>query len=121
MTTVLPQIQAVIQAAEDPTFEGGSAQSAVAVLSNPTTAPFTFDVELYLDVLKAASSGIISVAIPAGGSTNVPLAVIMPGLPGTYQVYLDVKVNNVLIGHFLATEDVVITVTPDIDLISITW
>ena len=124
MTTVAPEIVAVVSALQlpdNPTFQGGSVQTAVATLSNPTAAQFTYVVELYLNVLKLAGSGLVTVVIPAGGSVSIPLTVTMPLVQGTYEVYLDVKVDNVLIKHFRATQDVTIEITPDIDIISITW
>lgn len=118
---VEPQIKAEPLEASDPTFEGGSTHSATAVLTNPTTKEFTYTAELYLGVGKSATSGVGSVTIAAGGSANMQFIVVMPIAEGSYEVYLDVKVGAELLAHYKATEDVVIEVSPAIDVGPITW
>ena len=116
-----PEIKAEELQSSDPTFEGGSSHTAVARLSNPTTKEFTYLVELYLGITKAASSGVLSVTIPAGAFADVNFPVIMPVAEDTYAVYLDVTVGVGLIAHYKATEDVTIQVSPVIDVGPITW
>jgi hypothetical protein len=107
--------------AKDPTFNTGSVHTARATLTNPTTKQFTYDVELYLGAAKAATSGVGSITIPAGGSQSVDCTVTMPLTEATYPVYLDVSVAGELIAHYRATEDVVVTVAPAIEIGPITW
>lgn len=106
---------------KDPTFTVGSVHTARATLTNPTTKQFTYDPELYLGAAKAATSGVGSVTIPAGGSQSVDFTVTMPTVEATYPVYLDVSVAGELIAHYQATEDVVIAITPAIVVGPITW
>ncbi len=105
----------------DPTFGGGEHKTAVATLTNPTAKEFTYEVELYLGVTKIATSGIGDITIAAGGSQGVSFGIDMPVTEGTYPVYLDVKVDGVLIKHYLATESVIIEISPDITVGPITW
>lgn len=106
---------------DDPTFEAGASKTARALLTNPTAAPFTYDVELYLGVSKVVTSGVGSIAIPAGQSQNVDFTITMPLVEGVYPVYLDITVGGTLIAHYKATEDVTIEVTPAITVGPITW
>jgi hypothetical protein len=105
----------------DPTFEAGATQTARATLTNPTTKEFTYTVELYLGATKAATSGIGSVTIPAGQSTDVTFTMVMPTIEGDYQPYLDVWIGTDLIAHYAATAPVTIVVTPTIIVGPITW
>ena len=106
---------------EDPTFEGGSVHTARATLTNPTAKEFTYNTELYLDVLKVATSGVGPVTIPAGGSVPVDYTITMPLVEGEYEVYLDVWVGVELIAHYKATVNVTIEVSPAITVGPITW
>ena len=105
----------------DPTFEAGVTKTARATLTNPTAKDFTYTVELYLDVTKAATSGVGTVAIPAGQSREVNFTMVMPLVEKAYQPYLDVWVGTTLIAHYAATELVTIVVTPAIIVGPITW
>lgn len=106
----------------DPEFESGSSHVARATLSNPTEKEFTYTTELYLDVTKVATSGVSSpFAIPAGGSLPVDYTVPMPAVEGEYEVYLDVWVGTELIAHYKATENVVIAISPAVEIGIITW
>lgn len=105
----------------DPEFNTGSVHTARATLTNPTTKAFTYSVELYLGVAKAATSGVGSITIPAGGSQAVDFTVTMPTTEGTYPVYLDVVVDTELIAHYQATEDVIVAIAPAIEVGPITW
>jgi len=122
MEAVMIKPQVVVDKLElDPTFEAGSTHVARATLTNPTTKDFTYTVELYLDVTKAATSGAGEVAIPAGQSRQVSFTLVMPTIEGTYQPYLDVWVGAELIAHYAATELVSIVVTPSIIIGPIIW
>jgi hypothetical protein len=105
----------------DPTFEGGAHKAATAQLTNKTAKEFVYTVELYLGITKDATSGTGEITIPAGGSQYVDFGIDMPIAEGAYPVYLDVSVAGELIKHYQATEDVVIEISPDIDVGPITW
>ena len=118
---VKPQVKVEKLEASDPEFEAGSVHTARATLTNPTTRDFTYSVELYLGATKVATSGVGSVAIPAGGSMDVYFTVTMPTDEGEYPVYLDVWVGTELIAHYQATENVTIVISPAIVVGPITW
>lgn len=120
-TAVKPAIKVEPLGALDPTLESGSAHSATARLTNPTTREFTYTTELYLGVTKVATSGPGSVTIAPGLSVDMVYPVVMPVAEGEYEVYLDVYVGAELIAHYKATENVIITVLPAIDVGIITW
>ena len=105
----------------DPTFQGGSVHTASAVLSNPTTVEFTYTIELYLGIVKVATSGVASVTIPAGGSVTASFPITAPTAEGEHLVFLDVHVGTELVKHYQATENVVVEVTPAIDIDFIGW
>lgn len=107
--------------ANDPTFEAGSAHTATALMTNPTLADFTYSVELYLGIMKVASSGVGAIAIPAGQSQSVLFTITMPAVEGDYPVFIDVLVEGVLIAHYQATENVVIEVVPAIIVDDPVW
>lgn len=114
--------EAVVDKLElDPTFDAGSSHIARATLTNPTAKEFTYALELYLDVTKVATSGVVNVTIPAGASQYVDFTIVMPSVEGDYQPYLDVWVGTELIAHYIATELVTIDVTPAIEIGLITW
>jgi len=106
----------------DPTFEVGVSKTARTQLTNPTTKSFTYSVELYLGVTKAATSGVGIVTIAAGQSAYVDFPVVMPSAEGTYEVYLDVSEATAgLLAHYKATENVTIVITPKIVVGPIIW
>ena len=122
MEAVMIKPQVVVDKLElDPILEAGSTHTARATLTNPTTKDFTYTVELYLDVLKVATSGAGEVTIPAGQSMEVSFTVAMPLIEGDYQPYLDAWVGAELIAHYAATELVSIVVTPVIIVGPIIW
>ncbi len=67
--------------------------------------------ELYLvsNAIKVASSGEVPFT-SIGGAQSVSFPITMPGVEGTYKVYIDVFSAGGLIGAFVAREDVVISV-----------
>ena len=119
--SVKPEIKIQMLEAMDPSFEAGSTHTARAQLTNPTAKQFTYTVELYLGVSKAATSGQGQVTIAPGGSQFVDFTLAMPQQEGTHHVYLDVLVEGGLIAHYLATEDVAVVITPAINVGPITW
>ena len=116
-----PEIQVLPLESNDPTFEPSTTKTARAQMLNPTTKQFTYDVELYLGASKVATSGVGSITIPAGGSQYVDFTIVMPAVEGTYPVCLDVSYEGELLAHYQATEDVVIEVSPAINIGPITW
>ena len=116
-----PKIKVVKLEMDDPTFAPGLVKTARATLTNPTTAQFTYSVELYLGVGKAATSGVGSVTIGPGTSSIVDFTLTTPAVEGNYPVYLDVRVAGELIAHYQGTENVTILVTPAIVVGPITW
>jgi len=104
-----------------PTFEAGTMKTARARLTNPTTKQFTYTVELYLGVSKAATSGAGSVTIAAGGYKDVDFTLVMPAAEASYAVYLDIWHEGVLLKHYQATENVVVAISPVIEVGPIIW
>ncbi len=90
-----------------PVFYVGEIKTAIATMSNPTGKSFAYTAELYLGLLKAASSGVIPFSLAPGETRNISFPVTMPSA-GTYPVYLDVLSNSLVIGAYKATEDVVV-------------
>jgi hypothetical protein len=116
-----PQVKIERLEMGDPTFEAGVSKTARARLTNPTAKQFTYSVELYLGVTKAATSGVGQVAIAAGGYADVNFTLVMPLVEGSYPVFLDVWYETTLLKHYQATENVVITIAPAIEVGPITW
>lgn len=106
---------------EDPTFGAGEARTAIASMTNPTAKAFSYTAELYLDITKVASSGLIAFSLAAGETKSVRFPVTMPSAEGVFPVYLDVIVAGELVGAWRATEDVSIIITADIVIGPITW
>lgn len=119
---IRPQVKVEELEGLDPTFEAGSVHTATARLTNPTAKEFTYTTELYLGVTKVATSGVgAPFAIPAGGSVDVNYTVTMPLAEGEHEVYLDVWVGTELLAHYKATENIIITISPAIEVGPIIW
>jgi len=123
---IAPQLNIVSFEMDDPTFEAGSTKTAIATMTNPTAREFTYDVELYLSTSsigadKAASSGVGSITIPGGGSSVVHFTVEMPLIEGEYYVFVNVVVDGTHLVLYKATENVIIVVTPAINIDFIGW
>jgi hypothetical protein len=118
---IKPQIKIEMLEMEDPTFEAGASKTAQARLTNPTAKQFTYTVELYLGVGKAATSGTAQVTIAANSYLDVSFTLVMPAVEGDYPVYLDVWHEGELLKHYQATEDVAIQISPAIEIGPITW
>jgi len=116
-----PQLKVERLEALDPTFQVGSVHTARAMITNPTSQEWTYDLELYLGATKVATSGVGSITISAGASQVMDFTLTMPETEGTYDVYLDAIVEGELIAHYKATEPVSIEVTPAILVGPITW
>jgi hypothetical protein len=114
-----PEIEVRELEMEDPTFQCGSSHTATAQVKNPTTKDFTYDLQLYLDVTKKVQVN-ESLFVPAGQTKTVDFVVVMPADEGTWEVYLDVYVGEI-IAHYHATEAVITEVSPDVTVIDITW
>lgn len=122
MEEVQPAIIAELQDAEDPTFEAGSVHTAQALLTNPTTKAWTYSLELYLGLLKAASA-VGQITIAAGASENVIFTITMPLAEGDYPVFLDVTVAGypTFLEHKEGTELVTVSISPQIEIGPIIW
>lgn len=116
-----PQVRVELLEMDDPTFEAGLTKTARARLTNPTAKAFTYTVELYLGVTKAATSGAGQVTIPAGGYLDVNFNLVMPVSEASYPVFLDVWYDTTLIKHYQATENVGVVISPVIEVGPITW
>ena len=116
-----PQVKIEKLEMGDPTFEAGVTKTARARLTNPTARQFTYTVELYLGVAKVATSGTAQVTIPASSYLDVNFTLVMPTVEGDYPVYLDVWHDTTLLKHYEATENVVVTISPAIEVGPITW
>jgi len=121
-----PQIIIKSVQMDDPTFEGGSTRVARATISNPTSKQFTYDIELYLasdvqGINKVASSGVVSVTVPAGGNAQATFPISMPSTEAVYSVFLNVKVAGTPLTLYKATDNVTIQVTPAVEIGTITW
>jgi len=116
-----PQVKIEKLEMEDPTFEAGVVKTARARLTNPTAKQFTYTVELYLGIDKAATSGSGQVTIPASSYLDVDFTMTMPLVETIYPVYLDVWHEGTLLKHYQATEDVTIEIAPAIEVGPITW
>ncbi|MDD4985542.1 MAG: hypothetical protein PHQ43_07090 [Dehalococcoidales bacterium] len=120
-TMIKPQVKIEMLAMDDPTFEAGSVKTARAQLTNPTAREFSYTIELYLGIAKIATTGPGAVTIGAGQTKTVSFTLTMPVLEGEYPVFLDVKEGADLIAHYQATENVVIHISPAIEVGPITW
>lgn len=112
---------------EDPTFESETLHTATATFANPKTVAFDFTAELYLGKTvgsKVVTSGSKAFSLLAGASKAVDFAVTMPKLTivtDTFHCYLEVKHALVTLITFVATEDVIVVVSPAINVTQITW
>ena len=91
-----------------PQFEPG--EEGVAIATFPTKpAGLSCTAELWLasDMTKVATSGEIPFTA-TGGDKSVTLPITLPGVEGTYAVYLEVFSNGQCIATYQALEDVVI-------------
>ncbi len=94
-----------------PIFGPGTIHSARAPMTNPATRSIDYVAELYLGVLKSASSGGIPFSLGPNETKVVSFSMTMPGT-GRYPVFLDVISNGLLIGTYQAEEDVRVSSNP---------
>lgn len=93
----------------DPIMAPGVTRTAVAPIT-VTPSALSCSGELYLGpspATKVATSG-VKAFTSTGAAQSVRFPVTMPAAGGVYHAYLDVYVNGLLIGAFIATEDVII-------------
>ncbi|GAI74540.1 unnamed protein product, partial [marine sediment metagenome] len=92
-----------------PQFLPGESKTAVAPIT-VKPAGLGSEAELFLgpnELTKVATSGRIPFT-STGASQDVRLPVTMPDAEGAYHVYIDVHVQDILVGAYQAIEDVVI-------------
>lgn len=89
-----------------PTFNQNVTKTAVAEMTNPSGRDLSYSAELYLGLQKVATSS-KSFAISAYSSQFVRFPITMPGIAGTYPVYLDIFSEGRPIGAY-QSEDVTI-------------
>lgn len=118
---IKPQVKIDTVEMADPTFTAGAVKTARARLTNPTTKAFTYSVEFYLGITKAATSGASAVTINAGQYQDVNFSLALPAVEGIYPVYLEVRVAGELLTLFQATENVTIEIPPQVVVGPITW
>ncbi len=91
-----------------PQFTPNEGKVAIATFPvKPAGLACTAELWLGSDLTKVATSGEIPFT-STGASQSINLPITMPGVEGTYPVYLDVFVAGQLIGSYRAIEDVVI-------------
>ena len=88
-------------------FIVGDEVTATIVFRNSTEGTFNYRAVLYLGVGALASSE-KTFSLVAGQSESIIFPLIMPSVAGTYHAFIDIFVNDVLVKHFQATEDIVI-------------
>ncbi len=90
-----------------PEFEPGVAKTAVVQMHNPTAAVFNYLATLYMGVGMTAMCS-KEFTLNPDETDNIRFPVAMPFSPGIYPVFFDVWSGATLLGHYQATEDVVI-------------
>ena len=123
---IKPQVQIKSVEMDDPTFEGGAVKTATANLHNPTAKQFTYEVEFYMatdsaGLNKVATSGVGDITIAAGGTVPTSFTLTMPLVEAEYHVFVNVKVAGVPLVLYKATENVVVQISPAIEVGPITW
>jgi len=104
----------------DPIMSKGSAQSAVIPIT-VRPAGLTCEVELWLTKDSGASKATTSGLIPftaTGAPQQVSCPIVMPLVWGSHEVYIDVYTDGVLIGAYIATEQVTL---PDVTIEEPVW
>jgi len=91
-------------------FDTGVLRTATVSISNTAGVAFDYNGVLYIGITMAAVSQ-VSFHLEPGESKDISFPIIMPTIVGTYPVYLDVYSGGLLVTHYKATEDVVITIS----------
>ena len=102
-------------------LEAGTLRAARATLTNPTAKELTYTVELYLGADKRATSGTLTVTVPAGSSVEVSFPVVVPAEEAVFPVFLDIWHEGKILRHFRSTQDVRVKVTVQVELGPIIW
>lgn len=92
-----------------PEFLPGESKVAIAPMSNPTAKAFDYSAELYMgtDLARMAQ---VPFYLEADEQKDISLPVTMPGVAGTYPVFLGVFSNGQFIEPLYQAEDVVIAI-----------
>lgn len=88
---------------------GSSHVAAVPTMVKPAGLACVAELYLVSNAAKVVSSGEIPF-VSTGAQQAVSFPITMPELVGTYPVYIDVYTGGILIGAFIALEDVTIIV-----------
>lgn len=100
-----------------PQFSSGEQKTAIAPITvKPSGLSCQIELALMSNGVKAATSVVPFTS--TGAQQPVSLPITMPGAEGTYPVYLDILAEDLLIGAFVATEDVVIAPAVPANLLS---
>lgn len=103
----------------DPLLAKGSSHTAVAPVT-VTPSGLSCKGELWLTTngtTKNATSGMVPFT-STGASQSVRFPITMPSAAGEFMVYLDVYADSLLIGSYIATENVII---PGVEIGEIIW
>lgn len=100
-----------------PTFIPGETKTAIVPVTVKPSG-LSAEVELFLgpdDLTKVATSG-RKPFVSTASQQQVSLPVIMPTYEDTYKVFLDVYVGGALTAGFVASEDIVISITAGVKI-----
>lgn len=103
-----------------PQFDAGAVKTAKIILTNPKAKTTDYNGMLFMGAGMVLMSE-TSFSLSAGQSKEVSFTVTMPGVAGTYPVYIGAFSNNVLIPpYYRGSEDVAIVATKPV-ITGVTW
>ena len=109
----------------DPTFQYNTTHVVHVPVENPTPQSYTYTLEVYLALSEAGTkvaTGSTTFTLGGGQSDTEDISLTMPDYAGgPYSVYIDAKVAGVVVGAYIATETVMVEVTPQVIIHPITW
>ena len=87
------------------TFFTGEQKTATVVMTNPTSAPFSYEAMLFIGI-DAVSISPQSFQLAAGEERSISFPITMPSTPGTYPVYIRVSSEGLIIALYQSVEDI---------------